>query len=613
MNSHALKWLAKEFVFWYAIPFVFILNFYIQQGTSVRAVFEHLYFITLLFLFVVPIKFFLLEFCKNSKLLQGFFILLYAAYALVLHAYYALVIVGLKTWGKVATIELIDSYLGQIKMFVEVSGYSFWLFSSILALIGCAYLGLITKIFYQRQSVQFSFSRIRNSYLAMVGLFGIFPILIFVLNFELNVSLDSKEPFQQSLLLGKRELSRQLWAGVRKNVAMNAIEEQARAEYRTSPEQTKKNVILIVVDALRSDHLGVYDYPKNTTPFLAHLKEQGVLQVLRNTKASCGESTCGLISIASSRFIHQIPDNPITLQSVLKLNGYKTYMVLGGDHTNFYNLKDLYGDVDYFVDGSNSKLNSKSNSKGYVNDDEVVVQQLENLSLAKDAPIFMQFHLMSAHVLGKKLEKYSVFKPSKSYLGKLSGSTEDAYVNYYDNGVLQSDAIIQRLFENLESRGVLKNSLVVITADHGESLGEHQFYTHAHSTREQLLSIPLLLVNFSASEKNDRSYHSQVDIAPTILKELKLEIPKSWRGTPVQDKEGNYRSDVFYFQQKGEYGMYDFSDHKHTWKYRINAINQEEAVFDLEKDSAESNNLIKSVSSEDLKKWRALVAASLLD
>nr|WP_315469544.1 sulfatase-like hydrolase/transferase [uncultured Undibacterium sp.] len=605
MNRQALKWLAKEFIFWFAIPLVFIFYFSIQQATSIHAVFEHLFLVALVCLFVVGIKFFLLEFLKNSKWLQFAFFLVYATFAFVLHLYYALVLVGLATWGKVVTIELIESYLGQIDMFLEASGHNYGLFCLILVLVFCGYFALVGKIFYQSQAVQFSFNKISTRYLASISLCGIFPILIFALNFQTNLSLEFREPFQQTLLLGKKNKSQALWAGVKKNESMNEVEEGARKNYLINENITNKNVILIVIDALRSDHLGVYGYRRNTTPYLNQLKAQGKLQVLSNTKASCGESACGLVSIASSRFVHQVPDNPMTLQSVLKMNGYKTFMILGGDHTNFYNLKELYGNVDYFVDGSQSQ--------GYMNNDEFILRKLEDLKLDKDVPIFMQFHLMSAHTLGKRLERFSIFKPSKSYSGALSGATEERYVNHYDNGVLQSDSIIKDILDNLESRGILKNSLVVITADHGESLGEHNLYSHAHSAKEQLLSIPLMLINFSTMNQSKSSYHSQVDIAPTILREIKAEIPKSWVGVPLQDKGENTRPDFYYFQQRGEYGLYDFSEIGRVWKYRINSITHLESVFDLSNDREETRNLLKSTSLQRIEKWRSLIKTTIQD
>lgn len=605
MNYQALKWLIKELIFWFAIPTIFIVYYCVRHTSSFHAVFEHLYLITLVCLFVVGIKLFLLEFSNNSKSLQCVFFLIYATFTFALHLYYALVLVGLETWGKVATIELIKSYLGQLDMFLEASGYSFKLFVTVSALIFFFYLGLISRLFYQKQSVQFSFTHVKPGFIASISVLGVFPLLIFALNFESNLSLEYREPFQQTLLLGKKNLSQMDWAGVKKNQRMNEFEERAKKNYVTSETIIKKNVILIVIDALRSDHLGVYGYKRDTTPYLNKLKAQGKLQALNNAKASCGESACGLVSIASSRFIHQIPDNPITLQSVLKINGYKTFMILGGDHTNFYNLRDLYGNVDFFVDGSQVQ--------GYMNNDEFILKELEKLTIDRDSPIFMQFHLMSAHTLGKRLDKFSVYKPSKSYSGALTGAAEERYTNHYDNGVLQSDSVIKGILENLELRGILNNSLVVITADHGESLGEHNLFSHAHSTREQLLSIPLLLINFSTMNQSNGSYHSQVDIAPTILREINAEIPKSWVGMPLQNKLKNDRPDFYYFQQRGEYGLYDFTEVGHVWKYRINSITHLEAVFDIEHDQGETNNLLKSIAFERLEEWRTLIRPTMLD
>ena len=97
--------------------------------------------------------------------------------------------------------------------------------------------------------------------------------------------------------------------------------------------------------------------------------------------------------------------------------------------------------------------------------------------------------------------------------------------NFYDNGVVRSDAVIAELLAQLKEKGYLQDALVVITADHGESLGEHGLYHHANSVREEVLRIPLVFIAYGSPLRlppQVRDFASQVDIAPTILKELGL-------------------------------------------------------------------------------------------
>ena len=134
--------------------------------------------------------------------------------------------------------------------------------------------------------------------------------------------------------------------------AAAALEDAARAGYRPNPAAARRNVILIVVDALRPDHMGVNGYARDTTPNLSRLAKAGVVRNIGVAHASCSESSCGLLSLASSKYVHQFSSRPFTLQQVLVQHGYRIHLILGGDHTNFYGLKESYGKVDSYFDGS---------------------------------------------------------------------------------------------------------------------------------------------------------------------------------------------------------------------------------------------------------------------
>ena len=278
--------------------------------------------------------------------------------------------------------------------------------------------------------------------------------------------------------------------------------------------------------------MGIYGYMRQTTPYLNQLKDIGVITIVSQVSASCAESACGLMSIASSRFIHLMPETPFTLQQVLKRHGYQIHMILNGDHTNFYNLKNLYGPVDSYFDASMSKKNNY-----YANDDSIIVDETNQLPDWDRVPVMFQFHLMSAHPMRKHQPKSHKYMPMKNYNGMTHDYASTEYINFYDNGVVQTDATIKRLLQTLESKHYLDDAIVVITADHGEALGEHQLYSHANGVFEEQLKIPLIFISTVPSQtkiKPIKKIVSQVDIAPSILYELGMNIPQNWTGTPVQ-------------------------------------------------------------------------------
>jgi len=349
--------------------------------------------------------------------------------------------------------------------------------------------------------------------------------------------------------------------------------------------------------------MGVYGYYRDTTPQLNAILSNGQGSIIRNVKASCGESACGLTSLASSRYIHDFPDRPFTIHQALKANGYTTHMILGGDHTNFYNLRDKYGSVDSFFDGSMAK-------DFYMNDDSFLIKKTNELPQWDSKPVSIQYHLMSTHVLGLHHKAYNQFLPFRKYDALTNEPPNIAFTNNYDNGVLQMDAIIGSLLKSLKSKGYLENSLVVITGDHGDGLGEHGKYSHGNSVYDELLNIPLIFISYGSSQPikfNVKNLISQIDIAPSILQELNIEVPATWSGIPIQSNKSH---DLVHFQMNADFGVYDHRDNNHLWKYWKNLNSNEFFVFNLSTDPDEKENLFDRIPYDQKEKFFRSIVTS---
>jgi hypothetical protein len=375
-------------------------------------------------------------------------------------------------------------------------------------------------------------------------------------------------------------------------------EAEVAAAYRPGVLSVPRNVILIVGDALRGDHLGALDYSRPTTPYLDRLVASGQSALIQRIVSICSESYCGLMGIARSKFVHEFSRASLTLQQVLAQHGYQIALILGGDHTNFYGLSDALGPADIYWDGSMSTV--------YVNDDRAVVERVNELSPWDGKPMFLQLHLMSSHGLGKRHEEFVQFVPARNYYRRKPGISDERRsaeaINYYDNGILQFDAIVKDLLESLERRGYLDDAVVIITGDHGEMLGEHGFYAHANKVFEPALDVPLVVLRFGYQGEplEPRPFASQVDIAPTILKELELPVPPGWSGTALQQPTIRKFS---FFQQGRDVGLIDLRNPERVWKFWTDVVSEESFAFDASRDPEEMNNLVGEVPTKLRSEW----------
>jgi glucan phosphoethanolaminetransferase (alkaline phosphatase superfamily) len=595
-----IKIIFFETLVWYSLPTLFLIFYIGKFHSPTEAAFQHLYAITLVSISAIFSRVLI---CRlMSKAVAAFVApFIYSLVLFLLAIYYCLVLIGLKSWGRVITEELVISYAFQAPQLLGQLNTAPGVALLILAVSFFSFFATFFYIFKKYAADDSGVSeKVRPHLINFLLICSFLFTAYYLRDYLLSPNLLTKEPFHLTLYSGKSNI---ISHSVQANPLLDKQEGEAMTDHKYLSTLQKKNVVLIIVDALRPDHMGVYGYERDTTPYLSELVKTGRVTKFNNVRASCGESACGLASIASSRYVHQMPTTPITLQTVLQLQGYQINMILGGDHTNFYNLKAMYGKVDSYFDGSMAK-------DFYMNDDALVLERVKSLPIWSGIPTLFQFHLMSTHTLGKRWQRSEKFKPARGYAGITEGASRQEYINYYDNGVLQADAVIKDLIYLLETKNYLKNSLVVITADHGESLGEHNLIGHASSVREEQLRIPLLLIDFDKNAKLSgvgNQFFSQVDIAPTVLQDLGIATPNTWRGKSIQlASSTNGPPEITFFQMHNNIGLYDHRQSNSLWKYWINLHSNQEFAFNLSTDPRESDNLISSVPITIRNEWHRL-------
>jgi glucan phosphoethanolaminetransferase (alkaline phosphatase superfamily) len=302
-----------------------------------------------------------------------------------------------------------------------------------------------------------------------------------------------------------------------------------RAAYpRPVANAHRKNVVLVIVDSLRADRMQVYGYQRETTPFLSALVQSGRMKKVDAAFSSCSESFCGITSTLSSRDFRDISARTFQLQDVLRDQGYRTWFLLSGNHSAWNGLPYFYhSDEDTFFDGSHTQRYT-------MDDDRLVLEGLERVPPALPGePAFFYIHLMSPHYLGVQFDDSHVFTSPDD---RVSPGLEPYKIlsqlnkpDRYDDKVRQADGIIRELFATLSAKRYLDDSIVVVTGDHGEGLGERH-WAHGWHLYNEDIRIPMLFYDAPSASYPDLTFATQVDIAPTILGRLGLPVPESWEG-----------------------------------------------------------------------------------
>ena len=545
----------------------------------------------------------LLPIAQRARLAISSLIIASTGLAMVL--FYGLVFVGLKHWKRVTTFDMASSYALQAPDLLRALGYSPLLAAALcFSLLALAWY--TAYVFLRKNDWVTSFHpKISRSIVGVmaIGLLAISTVSAMALPDRDWGGLG--EPLSLSLFPLQSQRAMQSHAiDVFHAAQIDRDEDAVRSVYRPNKNARHSNVIVIVVDALRADHLSLFGYHRKTSPNLEALNQAGHMRLATSAITVCNESSCGLRALASSRYVDRQAAHPITLHEVLKQHGYGVHLIFSGDHTNFDGLSGIYGKVDSYFDGA-------SQSRHYLNDDRLVTERLQDFGLWDGKPTMFQFHLMSSHALGKRFDDTPEFGPGENYTAARWGSGDaqmpQRATNFYDRGILQADRVIGDILKMLETRGYLRDALVLITGDHGESLGERGLYSHTHSVWEESLRVPFVLLSYGAANTGRLRPNlatSQVDIAPTLLGLLDMPVPRSWDGVPLQDST---QARIVYFQQAQLIGLVDGRTPEKLYKHWGDVKINKQFTFDLLSDPHETKDVTSEVKQLLREEWQQLL------
>ncbi len=325
--------------------------------------------------------------------------------------------------------------------------------------------------------------------------------------------------------------------------ALFAIGTLASCE-RSAPADPRPNVLLITVDTLRADHLGTYGFPLPTSPQIDALARDGV--VFERAIAASASTAPAHASIMTSRYTreHSIGhDNGgtklvsgRTLAERFAESGYRTGAFVGNimlqPRTGFDRGFEIF-------DGE--LVDSEPNRELIYERIAAITSEraLDWLAQGDGRPVFLWVHYQDPHgpYLPPKTPnpRFRVPPaPGEKRLPTLYGDTGQGgipayqaiegldrpsqYQSLYSEEILYADAWIGELVEAFSDSGSSRESIVLLTADHGESLGEEDYwFAHGHTTLPPLSHVPFILRAPGIAPGRSAKVVSHVDVLPTLL------------------------------------------------------------------------------------------------
>jgi arylsulfatase A-like enzyme len=394
--------------------------------------------------------------------------------------------------------------------------------------------------------------------------------------------------------------------------------------YGIFSDNKKYNLIFVSIDALRADHLGCYGYWRNTSPNIDAFAENHIL---------------------FQNFFTVVPKTGPSMTSFFTGKIMQNHGVLSNDLRRDPSIKMLAQllpkSFRKAAFGANPLLAAgRGYSDGFENFDmnlrqaELTPTAIKWIEKNSNQKFFLWLHYIDPHGPYKPPAEYhEMFVTDQYYDGskkvaldyipqkglnknfvlgavpiyqRLGNIDEvDYYVAEYDAEIRYTDNEIGKLINYLKSTNLIEKTIIFITADHGESLGENNYYfEHGMLVNEGSIHIPLIISHPDIKKPLIiNSLLQNTDICPTILREFNIKYPGEIDGIDFSNlferKKSNYnvREYIYSCTPIGIYN--DFYETIRTKKDKLIIEDEKDVLYyDISKDKIESINIFNDISKD---------------
>jgi len=366
------------------------------------------------------------------------------------------------------------------------------------------------------------------------------------------------------------------------------------------------NFVLINIDSLRADHMGIYGYNKNTTPFLDSLAKQGVVfkEAITPTYLTFQTDAAIFSGLYASQNNVQTWDTPINenlylLPKILNLYGYKTAAFVSPSLWEYFGLAKQFGEYHLAETVKNMAITQPK-----------VIDWIGN---QQDSPYFLFWHIYDVHLPYTRIQ--TNYKSPFSNLGGWNwlAQTKDSIaipedingietliwetfnqsdINYlrdaYDSGIRNVDSRLKDFFGQIQKLPNYKNTVFIISSEHGEDLKEHGFIFH-RDIYDVNTHVPLIIIFPESISKQINEPVSSLDIMPTILDLVKIKFPENGEGISLLPLiKGQYSKVRPIYTERSPYDEY--SVRLGDWKYILRNPNKAEMVSEEQTKCPQDSN-----------------------
>ena len=371
--------------------------------------------------------------------------------------------------------------------------------------------------------------------------------------------------------------------------------------FKDLDEMKPKNIILITIDALRADHLGCYGYERDTTPNIDRLAKEGIL--FKKAIANAPFTTASITALQTSTY-PLIPERDyvdlskrLTLAEFLNKAGFFTVGVHSNPWFSVYNYGKGFSKfvdpmgvtniqkgffdktkkqlVDYIgKDSLTHRIIKKvySSLKRNLRRNMIIYPYAKAEEINDTVISYLKGSLEGFYFWIHYMDVHEPYIPEKFYFSQeidneeikklmtkreqnpsdISSEERKIIIDLYDDGIKYVDDKISELLENMKDLCDLNKTVLIITSDHGEALGERGYYGHCGGNKpitlfDEMLHVPLIIWSGSkeilsdiSNDLNGREFEEEiglVDIAPLILDILGIDNPKTFMGeSPLKSK-----------------------------------------------------------------------------
>jgi arylsulfatase A-like enzyme len=378
----------------------------------------------------------------------------------------------------------------------------------------------------------------------------------------------------------------------------------------------RQNVILITVDTLRPDHLSCYGYHRNTSPNIGRFREDAVL--FENCFSQAPETLQSCISILTGFLPYEaktLPQAPESIAEIMQREGYKTAAVIsnyvlrkgGGYEIGFTTYDDTMNEHELV-------RKWPERTAGPTTD-----RTIELLKQLQKDDFFMWIHYQDPHGPYTPPERFAkmflnpnleprILKTNASVSGdggipayqQLQDNRDyNYYVSQYDGEIRYQDEHFKRLIDALKKLGLYDEALIIFSSDHGEGMGEHDyFFAHGENLYSCLTHVPLIIKYGREPSGHRDDFVQHIDIVSTILKVLGIKPTMQLNGGDLRTEQ-NPEREIFAENRTRIISHIKTSLIRDGLKLIYTPVYQQFELFDLKTDPREEQNLIGAAEYQE--------------